>query len=39
LPTEVAEVIDACLHREPDQRPTLKRLDEALSILTASPGG
>lgn len=39
LPTEVAEVIDACLHREPDQRPSLERLDEALSSLTAAPGG
>ena len=34
LPTEVAEVIDACLRREPDQRPTLERLDAALATLT-----
>jgi serine/threonine protein kinase len=34
LPADVAEVIDACLHREPDQRPTLKGLDAALVTLT-----
>ncbi|HEX6403723.1 MAG TPA: serine/threonine-protein kinase [Pseudonocardiaceae bacterium] len=34
LPTEVAAVIDACLRREPDQRPTLERLDAALATLT-----
>lgn len=36
LPTEVAEVIDACLHWEPDQRPTLERLDAALATLTGA---
>ncbi len=34
LPAEVAEVIDACLHRDPDQRPTLEGLDAALATLT-----
>lgn len=34
LPADVAEVIDACLHQDPDQRPTLERLDAALVTLT-----
>lgn len=34
LPTEVAGIIDACLHRDPDRRPTLERLDAALACLT-----
>jgi len=34
LPADVAEVIDACLHRNPDQRPTLEGLDAALATLT-----
>jgi serine/threonine protein kinase len=34
LPADVADVIDACLHRDPDQRPTLERLDAALAALT-----
>ncbi|MFY9807334.1 MAG: serine/threonine-protein kinase [Pseudonocardiaceae bacterium] len=34
LPVGVAEVIDACLHRDPDQRPTLEGLDAALVALT-----
>jgi serine/threonine protein kinase len=34
LPPEVADVIDACLHADPDRRPTLERLDDALAILT-----
>ena len=34
LPADVAEVIDACLHRDPDQRPTLEGLDAALVMLT-----
>jgi eukaryotic-like serine/threonine-protein kinase len=34
LPADVAEVIDACLHRDPDQRPTLEGLDAALVTLT-----
>jgi serine/threonine protein kinase len=38
LPTEVAEVIDACLHRDPGQRPTLESLDAALATLAAAPG-
>jgi serine/threonine protein kinase len=33
LPARVAEVIDACLHRNPDRRPTLERLDAALADL------
>jgi serine/threonine protein kinase len=36
LPTGVAEVIDACLHPEPAQRPTLERLDAALASLTGA---
>jgi eukaryotic-like serine/threonine-protein kinase len=36
LPTAVADVIDACLHWEPDQRPTLERLDAALATLTGA---
>ncbi len=35
LPSEVAEVIDSCLHRDPGQRPTLEALDAALATLTA----
>jgi serine/threonine protein kinase len=40
LPHEVATVIDACLQRDPDRRPTLERLDVALATLTGaqSPG-
>lgn len=34
LPTDVAKVIDACLHRDPDQRPSLQQLDAALGTLT-----
>jgi len=34
LPARAAEVIDACLHRNPDRRPTLERLDAALADLT-----
>ncbi|MCA1836952.1 MAG: serine/threonine protein kinase, partial [Actinobacteria bacterium] len=34
LPADVAEIIDACLRRKPDQRPTLERLDAALACLT-----
>lgn len=37
LPADVAEVIDACLHRDPGHRPTLDRLAAALATLTASP--
>ncbi len=37
LPADVAEVIDACLHRDPGQRPTLDRLAAALATLTAAP--
>lgn len=37
LPPAVATVIDACLHRDPDQRPTLAVLDTALATLT-EPG-
>jgi serine/threonine protein kinase len=37
LPPDVAAVIDACLHRDPDQRPTLEVLDAALATLTARP--
>jgi serine/threonine protein kinase len=36
LPTCVAEVIDACLQRDPDQRPTLQHLDAALDALTGA---
>ena len=36
LPIDVAEVIDACLHRDPERRPTLERLDAALACLTGS---
>ena len=40
LPSDVATVIDACLHRDPDQRPTLEVLDAALTTLTgAQPRG
>ena len=31
LPPDVAEIIDACLHRQPDQRPTLELLDATLT--------
>jgi eukaryotic-like serine/threonine-protein kinase len=34
LSADVAEVIDACLHRDPDQRPALEGLDAALVTLT-----
>lgn len=34
LSTGVAEVIDACLHRDPGRRPSLERLDAALGTLT-----
>jgi len=34
LPIEVAGIIDACLHWDPDRRPTLERLDAALASLT-----
>lgn len=34
LPADVAEAIDACLQRKPDQRPTLEGLDAALATLT-----
>ncbi|MFL6149499.1 MAG: serine/threonine-protein kinase [Pseudonocardiaceae bacterium] len=34
LPADVAEILDACLHREPDKRPTLEGLDAALVTLT-----
>lgn len=37
LSTDVADIIDACLHRDPDQRPTLERLAAALATLTAAP--
>ena len=36
LPIDVAEVIDACLHRDPKRRPTLERLDAALACLTGA---
>jgi serine/threonine protein kinase len=36
LTTCVAEVIDACLHRSPDQRPTLQQLDAVLDTLTGA---
>jgi serine/threonine protein kinase len=36
LPTGVAETIDACLRREPAQRPTLERLDAALVSLISA---
>ncbi|HEX6404936.1 MAG TPA: serine/threonine-protein kinase [Pseudonocardiaceae bacterium] len=39
LPRDVATVIDACLHRDPDRRPTLEVLDAALATLTAQPPG
>ncbi|MBV8997199.1 MAG: serine/threonine protein kinase [Pseudonocardiales bacterium] len=39
LPPDVATVIDACLHRDPDQRPSLEALDAALATLTAQPPG
>jgi eukaryotic-like serine/threonine-protein kinase len=39
LPPDVATVIDACLHRGPDHRPTLEVLDAALATLTAQPPG
>jgi eukaryotic-like serine/threonine-protein kinase len=39
LPLDVAHVIDACLHRDPAQRPTLERLDTALATLTTHPAG
>jgi eukaryotic-like serine/threonine-protein kinase len=34
LPADVADVLDACLHRDPDRRPTLEGLDSALVTLT-----
>jgi serine/threonine protein kinase len=34
LPADVAEILDACLHRDPDKRPTLEGLDAALVTLT-----
>lgn len=34
LPPAAAAAIDACLHRDPDQRPTLASLDTALASLT-----
>ncbi len=34
LPADVAGILDACLHRDPDQRPTLECLDAALATLT-----
>ena len=37
LPPDVATVIDACLHRDPDRRPTLEVLDAALATLAAAP--
>lgn len=37
LSTDVADIIDACLNRDPDQRPTLERLAAALATLTAVP--
>jgi len=33
LPVEAAAAIDACLHRDPAQRPTLAALDAALAQL------
>jgi serine/threonine protein kinase len=36
LPLDVAEIIDACLHRDPQQRPTLERLNAALATLTGA---
>jgi serine/threonine protein kinase len=36
LPPEVATVIDDCLDRDPDRRPTLERLDAALATLTVA---
>lgn len=35
LPTNVADIIDACLHRDPNQRPTLESLNAALATLTS----
>jgi serine/threonine protein kinase len=37
LPPDVATVIDACLHLDPDRRPTLEVLDAALATLAAAP--
>jgi serine/threonine protein kinase len=37
LPPDVATVIDACLHRDPDRRPTLEVLDAALATLATPP--
>jgi serine/threonine protein kinase len=36
LPAEVASVIDACLDRDPDRRPTLEVLDAALATLNGA---
>jgi serine/threonine protein kinase len=36
LPPEAASAIDACLHREPERRPSLAELDAALGCLLAS---
>lgn len=33
----VADIIDGCLHHDPNQRPTLDRLAAALATLTAHP--
>jgi serine/threonine protein kinase len=35
LPPEVAHTIDACLHPNPHQRPTLEHLDTTLTTLTS----
>ena len=34
LPPDIAHTIDACLHPNPNQRPTLEHLDTALTSLT-----
>ena len=36
LPPGVADIIDACLHQDPDQRPTPERLAAALAMLTCA---
>jgi serine/threonine protein kinase len=36
LPPDVAHLIDACLHHDPTQRPTLEHLDAALATLTGT---
>ena len=36
LPTDVAHTIDACLHPDPDRRPTLETLNAALATLTSA---